>query len=179
MHRVKEHELRKKENYNSNSGFTPPRRAGAGFTLLEIMLVASIIVLLTAIAIPNLLRARMEANETVALLSLRAICTVMENYRAHNNGSYNGANLNALSSVTPPYIDSVLGSGTKQGYKFEITVLSASQYWAKATPTIPVTTGVRSFYLDEQGVVCAGEIIPAGHAAQGSSCPVGMSTLQS
>ncbi|HDN86584.1 MAG TPA: type II secretion system protein, partial [Candidatus Omnitrophica bacterium] len=59
-----------------------------GFTLVEIMIVVAIIALLAAIAIPNLLRARITANESAAQANLRTISTALENYAAANNGSY-------------------------------------------------------------------------------------------
>jgi len=84
-----------------------------GFTLVEIMIVVAIIALLTAIAIPNLLRARVNANDTAALALLKTVSTSLENYAAANGGAYPvDATLAALAgdnlfagTLTPPYID--------------------------------------------------------------------------
>ena len=51
-----------------------------GFTLVEIMIVVAIIALLAAIAIPNLLRARVSANDALAQSTLRAISTAAETF---------------------------------------------------------------------------------------------------
>src|SRR3989344_5444064 len=96
------------------------RRLGnKGFTLVEIMIVVAIIVLLAAIAIPNLLRARLNANEAAAVAGLSAISTAAQSYRGANP-AYPTV-LTSLSGATPPYIDSVIGAGTKQGYSFTLT----------------------------------------------------------
>ena len=86
-----------------------------GFTLVEIMIVVTIIVLLAALAIPNILRQRLTANEASAVNSMRMIITSSHSYRAVNP-SY-PANISVLSSPNPPYIDIALGSGEKQGYE--------------------------------------------------------------
>src|SRR5580692_5174367 len=82
------------------------RKMEQGFTLVEIMIVVAIIALLAAIAIPNLLRARMTSNDALAKATLRAISTAAESYGTANNGQYPvGSNLNALLTSTPPYIN--------------------------------------------------------------------------
>ena len=57
-------------------------RSKKGFTLVEIMIVVAIIALLAAIAIPNLLRARHNANESAAIGSMRTFSSALESFRA-------------------------------------------------------------------------------------------------
>jgi len=147
------------------------------FTLVEIMIVVAIVALLFAIAIPNLLRARIHANESVAITSVRTVSTAMEGFRGVNR-AYTGATLAVLSAGPLPYIDNVLGNGAKQGYTFTLTIVGSNQYWFQGVPNIQGATGVRSFYIDEQGVVCAGANPAAGHSVAGNSCPVGFNPVE-
>ncbi|MEK7850175.1 MAG: prepilin-type N-terminal cleavage/methylation domain-containing protein [Candidatus Omnitrophota bacterium] len=121
-----------------------------GFTLVEIMIVVAIIVLLAAIAIPNLLRARLSANEAAAIASLKTISWAAQTYRTSNSGY--PENLSELSTSAPQYVDSVLGSGVKQGYNFTLTG-EANSFNATAEPVTPNVTGVRSFFVDTSGVI--------------------------
>ncbi len=130
-------------------------RSKKGFTLVEIMIVVAIIVLLAAIAIPNLLRARLSANEATAIAAMRTVSTAAESYRAAQSPPAYPTNLSALSSANPPYIDSVLGSGNKSGYTFTWTG-GGTTYEVVAAPQTANVTGVRSFYVDQSGVVRVG-----------------------
>jgi len=69
------------------------------------MIVVAIIALLAAIAIPNLLRARLQTNESAAQAALKTIATAEITYRTANT-QY--ATLTALGAATPPYLDLVL-----------------------------------------------------------------------
>ncbi|OGX28129.1 MAG: hypothetical protein A2879_04815 [Omnitrophica WOR_2 bacterium RIFCSPHIGHO2_01_FULL_49_10] len=124
-----------------------------GFTLVEIMIVVAIIALLAAIAIPNLLRARHNANEAAAIASVRTISTACESFRAAQSPVTYPANLAALSGANPPYIDATLGTGTKQGYTFVYALVGANQYTVTASPVTPNVTGTRVFFVDEAGVI--------------------------
>jgi len=122
-----------------------------GFTLVEVMIVVAIIALLAAISIPNLLRARLNANETAAIAGLRTIVTGQHGYRT-GNSNYAAA-LTDLSGATPPYIDSALGSGNKQGYTFTLGVGNSTMFAVVANPQIRNKTGSRSFCVTDEGII--------------------------
>lgn len=132
-------------------------RRKKGFTLVEIMIVVAIIVLLAAIAIPNLLRARLSANEATAIAAMRTLSTAAESFRAAQSPPAYPAVLGCLSAATPPYIDAVLGAGNKSGYIFNYTQGgSGTTYGVVASPQTANVTGVRSFFVDQSGVVRVG-----------------------
>ena len=124
-----------------------------GFTLVEIMIVVAIIALLAAIAIPNLLRARHNANEAAAIGGVRTISTAAESFRAAQTPPTYPANLAALGAAVPPYIDNTLAAGTKQGYTFVYALANANQYTCTASPTQVGVTGTRVFFVNETGVI--------------------------
>lgn len=121
-----------------------------GFTLVEIMIVVAIIALLAAIAIPNLLRTRIQANESAAIGALKTIATAEITYNSAN-AAY--VALATLDDDTPPYIDSTLAGGTKTGYNFATSDISANAFHCSAVPTTASVSGVRSFCVAEDGVI--------------------------
>ncbi|MBI3333503.1 MAG: prepilin-type N-terminal cleavage/methylation domain-containing protein [Candidatus Omnitrophica bacterium] len=152
-----------------------------GFTLVEIMIVVAIIALIAAIAIPNLLRARHNANETAAIGNLRTLVDGLEEFRSNMAPtSYPGAGVTVglggpaatsladLAVLNPPYFDTVLGSGTRQGYTFTYVpngqrnvVIAGNNFTVYDGYTIlarPITlniTGTRRFFVDQSGVIRA------------------------
>ncbi|MDO8603394.1 MAG: type II secretion system protein [Candidatus Omnitrophota bacterium] len=133
-------------------------RSGRGFTLVEIMIVVAIISLLAAIAIPNLLRARHNANEAAAIAALRTVSTACESFRSAQTPTTYPANLAALGSATPAYIDGGLAGATaagtaKQGYFYTYALVNANQFTCTASPAVSGTTGTRVFFVDESGVI--------------------------
>src|SRR5260370_28955686 len=103
-----------------------------GFSLIELLIVVAIILVVAAIAIPNLLRSRMAANEASAVASLRTVNTSQVVYQssyglgfaaALTNLSDGGAPANCIPPTAPAaasacLVDNSLASGTKSGYTF-------------------------------------------------------------
>ncbi len=111
------------------------KRERVGFTLVEVMVVVAIIALLAAIAIPNLMRAKVEANQSFAKSTLKAIGTALETYSSTN--SRYPALTTDLLGVTPPYLTTDYFSGSYfNGYSFAAT-LAPYTYSVVATPSSP------------------------------------------
>jgi type IV pilus assembly protein PilA len=135
-----------------------------GFSLIELLIVVAIILIIAAIAIPNLIKSKMAANEASAVGSIRTINTGEVNYAAScPNVGYSTA-LVGLGSTGggcaggANIIDAVLAAGAKSGYTFaEAGVAGADglndTYTTTATPAVLGTTGQRSFFSDQTGVI--------------------------
>ena len=144
-----------------------------GFTLVEIMIVVAIIALLAAIAIPNLLRARHNSNETAAIGSMRTFSTAMESFRAAQTPPTYPAALVDLSNAVPQYVPAALSGATnaansRQGYFFTYARTSSNAYTLNGDPETVNTTGTRQFFVDESGVVRAA----TGAQANAGSPPI-------
>src|SRR3989441_7004303 len=135
------------------------RNRQKGFSLIELLIVVAIILIIAAIAIPNLLRSKMAANEASAVGSLRSLNTACITYST-TYGSYPTA-LGQLapaataSSAAADLIDSVLASGTKSGYTFAFTAGGGTTYSITAIPVTVGTTGQRAFFTNQSGVIRA------------------------
>jgi len=135
-----------------------------GFTLVEVMIVIAIISTLAVLAISSMLRSRMNANEMAAIASLRTISNGAQNFYAQASPHTYPAALSELGTPTsiPPYVDSLLAGGARQGYTFVYARTDADHYTCRANPNTPGRTGNRYFYVDETGRTTANATGPAG-----------------
>ena len=148
-------------------------RKQKGFSLIELLIVVAIILIIAAIAIPNLLRSRIAANEASAVGSLRTINTAEVTYASTYPAQGFATALSTLggtgtssSSTSALLLDNVLGAAApggstapgnvKSGYSFYITAAGAQPVPTYASNANPVTvdqTGKRFFYSDASGVI--------------------------
>lgn len=142
------------------------RQQQHGFSLIELLIVVAIILIIAAIAIPNLLRARIAANESSAVASIRTINTAMISYNSSYPTVGYAASLSTLggsctgstvpTSASGCLIDSTLAAGTKSGYTFKATGAGGppdGTYYAYANPVTSNSTGVRSFCSIQDAVI--------------------------
>ena len=144
-----------------------------GFSLIELLIVVAIILIIAAIAIPNLMRSKMAANEASAVAALRTLNTASVAYST-SYGSFAGAlaSLGPMTGASPTsttadLIDSVLAGGTKAGYTITYTPgASNGSYSITAAPITVGVSGQRYFFTDQSGVI---RVNPAAAATSGSS----------
>jgi type IV pilus assembly protein PilA len=143
-----------------------------GFSLIELLIVVSIILIIAAIAIPNLLRARIAANESSAVQSIRTINTTQITYQSTYSQVGYAATLAALgpsgpSCTTPSSANACLmdwslsqattPGSSKNGYYFGMGVVSANgmnlAYTVGGAPAAFDKTGVRGFCSNADTVI--------------------------
>jgi type IV pilus assembly protein PilA len=157
-----------------------------GFSLIELLIVVAIILIIAAIAIPNLLRAKIAANQASAVGSLRTINSAEETFSSTYSDYYTltlvqlgGPVAGAATCNKANLIDEVLSAGQKSGYTFVFVANGVpglvagvpaacgasgdTGYGVSATPTTLNSTGTTSYCIDETGVVrvnANGVVIP-------------------
>ncbi len=165
-----------------------------GFSLIELLIVVAIILIIAAIAIPNLLKAKMAANESSAAGAVRTVNTAQVSYSTFFPATGYSATLAPLGgpagACVPPalttlvqacLIDEMLsGFGpvafVKSGYTFNMTAgalpgtIPLVTYFVTATPVSLGTSGQNMFCSDQSGVV--------RHDTAGVACTTASPALQ-
>lgn len=136
--------------------------ARRGFSLIELLIVISIILIIITMAVPKFNQAKRFANETGAIAAIRSIHEAEVQYQ-----SQYGRFAASLAELGPPQsgaaspaaadlIDSTFASGLKSGYKLTVTG-NQNGYAINANPETFGTTGTRTFYSDQTMVIRAND----------------------
>jgi len=152
------------------------KRSSKGFSLIELLIVVAIILIIAAIAIPNLLRSRIAANQASAVGSLRTLNTSEVTYSSTYNVGFS-ATMSYLqpdpagsanpTSTAAGLIDSVLALGSKSGYSFTYSPGATDSNgrintYAFTAEPITSSTGTNYYYTDQSGVIRQNSTTTAG-----------------
>lgn len=136
-----------------------------GFSLIELLIVVAIILVIAAIAIPNLLRSRIAANEASAVSGMRAITTAQHAYAAAYPDIGYSCSLTELgpasgggaaTSTSADLLDPVISTGQKSGYNFALAncgSIPRANYDSTAVPTSVGSSGQRAFCSNGTGII--------------------------
>jgi type IV pilus assembly protein PilA len=139
-------------------------RSHKGFSLIELLLVVAVILIISAIAVPNFLRSRLRANEASAVASLRVINTAAVTYSITYPDlgfpaqltTLGGANPCSASSTQSCLIDDSLAQGTKGGYVFVWAGDGATPsvaFLITGTPQTVGASGQNMYCTDQTGII--------------------------
>lgn len=148
-----------------------------GFSLIELLIVVSVLLIIAAIAVPNFLRSRLRANEASTVASLRVINTAAVTFSiTYPDLGYpaqlttlGGANPCSVSSTQACLIDDLLAQGGKAGYTFVWTgdgAVPSVTFMVTATPQVVGGSGQLMYCTDQTSVI---HYDPTGSGCTGAS----------
>lgn len=126
------------------------KQTNYGFTLLEIMIVVAVIAIIAAIAIPNLLRARITSHEASTIQNLRAILSAQGAYFAAH-GEF-AIDMESMTTPVPAFLSHDFLQNPLSGYRITFGG-DEINYTLTADPTTWYVTGIRGFYTDATGII--------------------------
>jgi type IV pilus assembly protein PilA len=151
------------------------KQSSKGFSLIELLIVVAIILIIAAIAIPNLLRSRIAANQASAVGSLRTLNTSEVTYSSTFNVGFSQTMSylqpdptgSSPTSTAAGLIDSVLALGSKSGYSFTYSPGASDSNGRINTysfTAVPITssTGTNYYFTDQSGVIRQNSTTTAG-----------------
>ncbi len=127
----------------------------SGFTLIEMMIVTEIVCILMAIAVPAMLRQRIETNEAATVANLKAITTAQISYCT---GQLTYGNFEQLTNEDlgkgTSFLDPSWHEGvTKAGYVYTMDTVEMDVFICTATPAKPDKSGINTWHADEGGQI--------------------------
>ena len=134
------------------------RDAQSGFTLVELLIVISIVVILMLVLIPQLTSARIAGNETAARADLKNITAAELSYATSFPEKGFTCNFSDLTNGPSGFLDKSLAGGSQAGYVFTFSGCSSkggavNYYQLVAQPQVVGKTGRASFCTDVNGSV--------------------------
>lgn len=152
--------FRRHERDRVKSGVPMKREHGLGF--LEVVVCTAILMILSAMLAVKIQGIRMQANETGAVQSLRAIANANDTYLQACPGTGYAISLVEMNAGTACSLgakslnDAILAAGTKSGYTFTYAAVgpaALSTWQCVASPTTWNSTGSRNYYINQDGVI--------------------------
>ena len=124
-----------------------------GFTLIELMIVVAIIAIIAAVAIPNLIRSRMNANESAAIKTCKTVYDAQGSYYSRNG--IVAPDWGTLTGGAVPYLNGAdwADGVVRSGYSFSMVIPNPYAATVSAVPVAVDSSGSRAFFCDAGGAI--------------------------